>query len=227
MRAATGVPSSARKAALVTARWASRGLVAFLLGLLVTDWFHGSIAIDGARLGLLIVLLTLGGVIALATWSPFVPYVGRLVPYRVLIVRAGARVPSVALPRSVRAALFAVRSELAACGTRIVEALERNEWWNPDNDPLPAIQWHTQLDALSDPALPAKVHEQIEFAYQRCDRLNHRIRRYISKHRESQVIALVIPSSVYRLENGDADELRQALKQIDAANSAISRLVEG
>lgn len=125
-----------------------------------------------------------------------------------------------------RVALVAVRTELAACATRINEALSREEWWSPTGDPLPAVQWQDHFAALADPALPSVLHQKIEFAYQGCDRLNHRIAGYIEEYKRTQMVALITPSSVFQFREDDAEKLREGRKRIDVANTAISHRVD-
>jgi hypothetical protein len=125
-----------------------------------------------------------------------------------------------------RIALFAVRTELAACGTRIVEALNVQRWWSPTGDPLPAGKWEAHAGDLSDPALPTPLHQKIESAYQHCDRMNHRISRYIEEYRRSQVVPLIIPSSIFAFREGDEQALRDVLKRIETANTGISERVD-
>lgn len=125
-----------------------------------------------------------------------------------------------------RVALVAVRSELAGCATRINEALSREKWWSPTGDPLPAAQWQAHFAVLADPVLPNALHEKIEFAYQGCDRLNHRIARYVGDYKRAQIMPMV-PASVFQFRDDDAEALREGRKRIDAANTAISEHLDG
>ncbi len=134
--------------------------------------------------------------------------------------------PGVNSADQLRVALMAVRSELGSCGTIISEALTRKRWWMPDSDPLPAAQWDRHFAALSDPSLPTDLHAAIEVAYQRCNRLNHRIGRYIAQHKQTQFLPMV-PASIYQLHEGDEEALREALATITKANGAISARVDG
>jgi hypothetical protein len=170
---------------------------------------------------------------ALALALPFGFYFIRA-PYRILredVAALAARVEGLDHspaqgPDQLRVALMAVRTELAACGTRIVEALEHKRWWNTERDPLPALTWKEFFPALADPALPPPLHQEIEGCYQACDRLNHRINRYVDEYRRTQYIVLTVPASVFVLREGDEEALRAVLRRIDKTNTAISRRVD-
>lgn len=128
-------------------------------------------------------------------------------------------------PEPLRVALYAVRSELVACARGITEALERKRWWSPTGDRLPGESFKNHFAALSDPALPTELFGLIEDAYQCCNRLNHRIARYVEEHKRAQLMPM-IPASVFALRDGDEERLREGLKKIDAAKTGISDLVE-
>ncbi len=129
---------------------------------------------------------------------------------------------------SLRVGLFAVRTELASCATRITESLEKQRWWNPDVDPLPGGNWNEHFAALSDPRLPSSTHQQIEGAYQKCNRLNHRIRGYIAEYKDSHFAPFPSrPAGIYQFRDGDEAEIRECLKKIEVANTAITHRVDG
>jgi hypothetical protein len=113
-------------------------------------------------------------------------------------------------PEPLRVALMAVRSELAASATIIVEARTEQRWWRP-HDALPATEWREQRLALADPALPSELHGQIESVYQTCHRLNQRINDYLAEHKERQMFPMIpTPPSVYEFLEGDEAALRAA-----------------
>jgi hypothetical protein len=127
---------------------------------------------------------------------------------------------------SLRGALMAVRGELGACAIRITEALDSNKWWRA-SDELPGIHWQEQFATLTDPAVPPDLHAQIELAYQRCDRLNHRVRGRWHAWRERQIFPVIVPSTIYDFEVGDADLLRDVRRELSKTNEAISARVDG
>jgi len=130
-------------------------------------------------------------------------------------------------PASLRVALIAVRSELGACATIIVEAQTKREWWRP-HDQLPGTKWQEHSIALADPALPKELLAEIDSAYQTCHRMNQRINGYVTEHRASQLISLPIgpPVAVFRFREGDEEALRDALDKIEVANNGISARVD-
>jgi hypothetical protein len=129
-----------------------------------------------------------------------------------------------------RIALFAVRSELAAAAIRINEAIDRGSWWRA-NDPLPAAEWAAHHAALASPSLPPEEHRLIEFAYQACDRMNHRIDGRLLRWRQNQnpmtVAITPVPDGLFAFRDGDLDALRDTRRSIDRANTAISQRVDG
>jgi hypothetical protein len=119
----------------------------------------------------------------------------------------------------VRVALFAVRSELGACATRIVEAQEDERWWDPDSDPLPGHEWAKHFAVLTD--IPTQLNADIDITYKSCDRLNHLARWYMEEIK-SQSMFLPVKPRPTRLNDHDEEQLAAALKRITETNAAIS-----
>jgi hypothetical protein len=145
------------------------------------SWGHGQagtvvLTVVSAVGGVLVALLA----IFAALWST-APY--RLIRARVNNLEAQvAELPSATGAtdeEQIRVALFAVRSELGACATRITDAQEAGQWWDPDIDPLPATQWERHFGTLT--RLPDNLNAEIDITYQRCDRLNHLARWYLER----------------------------------------------
>ena len=113
-------------------------------------------------------------------------------------------------PDSLRAPLTALRTELATCGRRVVQALEEQRWFDPGIAHLPAGKFAEYEQVLADPML---TDEQmaIEAAYQDCGELNVRIVRRLGAQ----------PNS-FAFQDGDEDALRTANRKISVANAAIS-----
>jgi hypothetical protein len=120
----------------------------------------------------------------------------------------------------VRVALFAVRSELGACATRIIEAEEDEKWWDPDIDPLPATQWDRHFAVLT--RLPDKLNAQIDVTYKTCDRLNHLARWYLEELRRKTIFPTMPKPSPTVLNDYDKEKLAEGRKKIDQTNNAIS-----
>ena len=126
-----------------------------------------------------------------------------------------------------RVALVAVRSELATAATIITEAREKGEWFNPTHDPLPADEWAKRMADLADRELPTTLHERIERAYQRCNRLNQRIVGYRTDYRDQHPLAvLATTKTTYPVSEEDEAELRKAIRSINDANTAITTYLE-
>jgi len=119
----------------------------------------------------------------------------------------------------IRVALFAVRSELGACATRIVEAQAASNWWDPDTDPLPAQAWKAHFQALT--LIPDDLNAVIDITYQKCDRLNHLSRYYIEERKRATPLAIFKPGPT-QLNDHDKERLASALKRITETNRAIS-----
>jgi hypothetical protein len=74
--------------------------------------------------------------------------------------------------------------------------------------------------------LPTQFHAQIEMAYQQCDRLNHRIKRYLAEQKDANPVTAAFVSGNYSFRNGDEEVLREGLKTITDANGAISERID-
>jgi hypothetical protein len=122
-----------------------------------------------------------------------------------------------------RVALYAVREELGTCGTIINEARSSGsrKWWHPAHDPLPGQKWDEYHAELSQ--APDALHNKMSRAYQKCNRLNHRIRGYITSYRQSQVLAIpMLPAGVFAFRDDDEAQLDDAIRLILDANFAIT-----
>lgn len=124
-----------------------------------------------------------------------------------------------------RVALFAVRSELGACATRITEAQESLKWWDPDIDPLPASQWEKHFATLT--RLPDNLNANIDITYQKCDRLNHLARSYLDELRRRMILPAMPKPSPTALNDYDDEQLAAGLKRIGETNRAISAHLDG
>jgi hypothetical protein len=127
---------------------------------------------------------------------------------------------------SLRPALFAVRSEFGSCERQMTEAVERQAWWDPRVDPLPADKWSEHLASLSNPALPSSLVARIEDGYQKCHQLNRRVDRYIREYRNTHFPLPMLPTSVFAFREGDGDVLEEVREDIRVAILAISDELE-
>jgi hypothetical protein len=191
------------------------------VGAAYLSWAHGRtgtvLITAGAAIGSIVVALL---VVFAALWIT--------APHRLLRTKVESLEAQIAeLPVSaaddeeqLRVALFAVRSELGACATRIIEAEEAQKWWDPDIDPLPAKQWEKHFAVLT--RLPDKLNAQIDITYQKCDRLNHLTRWYLDELRRRMIIPTMPKPSPTALNDYDEEQLAAGRKKINETNSAIS-----
>lgn len=200
------------------ARWASLGLA----GLLIQDYFHG---LELGRLAWPIAFLLIAALaVFVLTWPKFINWLAASIPFRITRIDGSPTVQSGPL----RVALFAVRSELAACAIRINEARARKTWWDPDQDPLPAAKWDQHFATLSDAAVPDALNAKMERTYQECDRLNHLIRRRLAQwesNRASGSIVQLPRSFTLNFRQADDQRLHDLRRLIDETNTEISQLL--
>jgi hypothetical protein len=187
------------------------------------SWGHGQGGVVlwttlWAAVGLLVALL----LVFLTLWVS--------APYRILraeLAALAARVgeeeaaPSAAgRKEQVRVALYAVRSELGACATRIQEAQEYDKWWDPAVDPLPGTEWAKHFAVLT--WIPDSLNTAIDLTYKKCDRLNHLARWYMEEMKAANPFFGFKPPRPTELNDYDKEQLNAGLKEIGKTNRAIS-----
>jgi len=127
--------------------------------------------------------------------------------------------PEAIRTEQIRIALYAVRSELGACATRMVEAEQVGKWWDPETDPLPAEQWRRHFEVLT--YIPDALNTEIDLTYQKCDRLNHRARGYVEEIKSRTPWFPVKPRPTELLDE-DRELIEAARRKITSTNRAIS-----
>lgn len=127
-----------------------------------------------------------------------------------------------------RVALINIRSELESARRLLQEASERQLFWEPEQEELPAARWDDYRELLAGESEVEESRAAVEAAYQDCNRLNQLVRERIRVDRAEREAS---PRLMHRrpadwgrsfdaMEN-DADKVQSGITDIDTATAAI------